>query len=570
MPGLLDKAAHFIRGAASGGLEALARADAPSTNERNTSAPGGGQAETSLSHPAPTEPAKDDPKAIQWDPYQVLAQMGYRDRPSPVGYATLQAVRYRMPIVGGILQTRKNQVAAFAHPQSSRFGTGYVIRLRDRDRQLSRQDRKFVQQMETFFSRTGITDNPRGRDNFSTYLRKIVDDTYTYDAHATEIVANKKGQPAEFYAVDAATIRLADSARAHIDEDLEDATRYVQVYDGTIIAEFTQNELMYGVRNPSTNIRLQGYGTSELELLVQTVSNLVNGFEYNAKYFTQNSTPKGLLNIKAGMSTKMLNAFKQQWYAMLTGVENAWRTPITNAEQGVEWVNMQQTNQEMGFQQWIDLLIKCTCSVFCISPDEIGHPYGNAGQTSTLSQGGNRDKIIESRERGLRPLLAHIAHCINVHLLWPINEDFKFEFVGLDAMSREELAELNNKRVRSSWTVNEVRAEEDKPPLKDGSGDIILDPTWLQYYIQKNMPAPTAFGGGSSAPSGAAPDGTTPDDTDTSDNEKDDDQDAEDNESDGEKLAASLLVRKIHVPGAQELDIVRKSLALRHHLRLKP
>jgi hypothetical protein len=560
MPSFLDTAASFVRGAAQGGLQALVRSDSGQQEM------GGDKSQTSSKNPVmPTETANEDPKAIQFDPYQVLAQMGYRDRPSPIGYNTLQAMVYRSPIISSVLQTRINQVAAFAHPQSNRFGSGFVVRLRDRNARLTPAARKFCSQMEGFYSNTGVTDNPRGRDNFNTYLRKEARDTLIYDAHATEIVPNKKGLPCEFYAVDASTIRLAQSAKAHMDEDLEDETRYVQIYDGTIIAEFTQNELCYGVRNPNTNIRLQGYGTSELEMLVETVTNLVNGFDYNARYFTQNSAPKGLINIKAGMSEKMLSKFKNQWYAMLSGVENAWRTPITNAEAGIEWINMQQSNQEMGFQAWIDLLIKCTCSVYCISPDEIGHPYGNAGQTSTLSQGSNRDKIIESRERGLRPLLSHLAHSINTHIMWPIHEDFKFEFVGLDAMTREQLAELNSKRVRSSWTVNEIRAEEDLPPLPDGKGDIILDPTWLQNTMAAQQQQQMGSYGGDNVhqdDSGAG------DGDDENDREYADEQQDKDDDNGGDKQLTRALTR-LSLPGTQTIDIVRKARTQAPLLKIK-
>jgi HK97 family phage portal protein len=553
MPSFFKSAADFMRGAASGGLEALSRAEGRDDGgaDNNRAGPGGNQQDTSNNAPAPTLPATEDPKALQWDPYQVLGQMGYRERPSPLSYDILKGVKFRTPIVGAVHQTRINQVAQFAHPQANRFGNGFAIRLRDRNDKLSKEDRKFVQAMETFFSRTGLTQNPRRRDNFSTYLRKITSDTLTFDAHATEIVPNKKGQPAEFYAVDASTIRLAESIRNSSDDAaVSRETAYVQIYDGTIVEEFTADEMCYGVRNPSTDIRLQGYGTSELELLVETITNLVNGFEYNSRYFIQNSAPKGLINIKAGMSEKMLNRFKSQWYAMLSGVENAWRTPITNAEAGIEWINMQQSNTEMGFQQWIDLLIKCTCSVYCISPDEIGHPYGNAGQVSTLSQGSNKDKIIESRERGLRPLLAHIAHCINTHILWPINENFKFEFVGLDALSRGELADLNQKRVATSWTVNEIRAEEDLPPLPDDSGNIILNPVWLQNKQAAAM-AQMPGGAGGMSPGAAA----ATQDPSKQDQGKDDTEQDEDSQ---EQMQRSL--GRLTIPGAIPLELVRRSM----------
>ena len=61
-----------------------------------------------------------------------------------------------------------------------------------------------------------------------------------------------------------------------------------------------------------------------------------------------------------------------------------------------------------------------------------------------------------------------------------MNEDFEFNFVGLDAKTQDDVAELNSKLVKTTRTVDELRAEDDLEPLPDGKGEIILDPTWLQ------------------------------------------------------------------------------------------
>ena len=85
--------------------------------------------------------------------------------------------------------------------------------------------------------------------------------------------------------------------------------------------------------------------------------------------------------------------------------------------------------------------------------------------------------------RGLRPLLRFLSHCINKHILWPINEDFEFKFVGLDARTPTEQADLATKQVKTYKTVDEIRAEEDLPPLPEKQGEIILDPTWMQAHM---------------------------------------------------------------------------------------
>lgn len=429
--------------------------------------------------PVPEDSAVSPPKSMFWDPFAVVEQLGYKERPSSISYGTLKAMTYRMPVVNAIIQNRINQVAAFATPQHNRHQLGFRISLRDSEAEPMPADRKWIKEMEALIMRTGVTNNPRGRGPapFEAFLRKAVWDTLVYDQMCFELVPNRRGQPAEWYNVDASTIRLADSARAYIEEDLDHATRYVQIYDGLIVNEYTHEELCFGIRNPRSDIKLHGYGTSELEMLITVITALLFAWQYNQNFFTQGSAQKGILNFKGTIPENQMRAFRRHWYQMLSGVENAWRTPITNAEE-LQWVSMQNTNRDMEFNAWMDFQIKVACAMYSMDPIELNFKYGNTGQKNTMNEGNNKEKITESKERGLRPLLRFLSNCINSYIVWPINENFDFQFVGLDALTRQDVADLNQKRVKTSMTVNELRAEDDLAPIE--GGDIILDPTYMQ------------------------------------------------------------------------------------------
>jgi phage portal protein BeeE len=325
-------------------------------------------------------------------------------------------------------------------------------------------------------------------------------DSLVYDQMTFEVVPNRKGQPAEWYAVDAATMRLADARSMATSYNDDTAVRYVQIYDSMIINEYTAEELCFGVRNPRTDIYLHGYGVSELEMLIQAVTALLYGFEYNTKFFSQGSAAKGILNFKGAIPEQSLQAFRRQWYAQISGVQNAWRTPIVNSED-LQWINMQGSNREMEYSAWMDFQIKTACAMFGMDPVELNFNYGNVGQRSTLSEASNKDKLTESKERGLRPLMRFLAKCINQYIIWPLHTDFEFRFVGLDSMTREDRADLNTKRVKTLWTINELRAEDDRPPLPDGKGDVILDSVWLQ--AMQTMQGQQPGGGGPPGPEGA-------------------------------------------------------------------
>ena len=131
----------------------------------------------------------------------------------------------------------------------------------------------------------------------------------------------------------------------------------------------------------------------------------------------------------------------------------------------------------------MDFLIKIAASCYMIDPIEVNFQYGNSGQKASLVESSNKEKITESKERGLRPLLRFFEQCMNKYIIWPTNEDFEFEFVGLDAHTHNEVADLAMKQVKSYKTVDEIRAADDLPPLPDGAGEIILDPTWMQNHM---------------------------------------------------------------------------------------
>jgi hypothetical protein len=453
-------------------------------NENQSHALGGDSEETPESAPVPTDKATKEPKALFWDPFAIIEQLGFRERPTSVSYMTLRAILWRMPIVQAIIQTRVTQVAGFSQPVKDRYENGFKLKLRDIEAEPTGADKKWVQQMTTLIQRTGVTGNPRGRDAFETFLKKFTFDSLVFDQACFEVVPNRKKQPAEWYAVDATTMRLADSSSAYVDEDKDKEVRYVQVYDGAVISEYTQEELCFGVRNPRTDIRTYGYGTSEMEMLVTTITAMLWAWDYNRNAFAQGSVQKGLLNFKGAIPDKQMKAFRRHWYSMLSGVENAWRTPILNADD-VQWLPMNSSNRDMEYNAWMDFLIKVACSMYLIDPVEVNFKYGNTGQRSAMGETHNRDKIIDSKERGLKPILRFIERCLNQYIVWPINEAFEFKFQGLDQDTRDELADRNMKLVKSTRTVNELRAEDDLPPIPGKTGDLILDPVFWQAKAQE-------------------------------------------------------------------------------------
>jgi len=433
----------------------------------------------------PPEPTAESPKGLLYDPFALIDQLGFRDRPSGLTYATLRETAKRVPTVLAIIQTRLTQVSAFATPQSDSRDTGFAIKLRDSKATPSKEDKRRMLQLTDWVLNTGSTWGP-GRDDFKSFLRKFTRDSIELDQACAEVVRNRKGIPAEFYCLDGATIRLADVPPGAETQVNPDAVKYVQVYDEIIIAEFSAQDLIFGVRNPRSDIRVNGYGFAEVEMLIAVVTASLWAFNYNRLFFSQGTAAKGILNFKGSVPDSKIDSFRRAWQMMLSGVNNAWRTPMTNVDE-LQWINLAQNNRDMEYSAWMDWLIKVTAAVYQLDPAEINFSYGNTGQPGQMFSTPVDQKMKQSKDRGLRPLLDDIAQWLNVNLIWRLDPRYKLCFMGLDAKSAGDAADLGKKRVTYLQTVDELRAEDDLAPLPEGKGEAILDPTWLQFAQAKDM-----------------------------------------------------------------------------------
>lgn len=449
-----------------------------------------------------------DAKAYLIDPLQFTANLGYKDKLFSLTYTTLRRMA-KTPIINSIIKTRKNQIADFAEPQADRYNTGFVIRKKPIggvEQKMDNEDRKIANAITDFILNCGSSSSWTG-DDFDTFIRKIVEDSLTFDQMTFECVRNRRGKLEYFLATDASTFRMAESAfksdydnsffhrngaGVFANESLRDLNKqihgyypqYVQVYQNAVVNEFYPWELCFGVRNPSTWVEANGYGCSELEDLINVVTSLLWGDEYNRRFFSQGSAPKGLLRIKSGMNEKALQQFKQQWQAMISGVMQSWKTPVVEAD--VDWIDLQKNNRDMEYNAWMEYLIKLACAIYSIDPTEIGWDISRSAGNSGLYEASQAERLQHSKDKGLYPILKFIQRKINKYIVEQINPDYEFVFMGLNGMTIEKELEMDIKKIGSFATVNEIREKWDMKKL-DETGDIIENSVYFQAYNQKKQ-----------------------------------------------------------------------------------
>lgn len=327
-------------------------------------------------------------------------------------------------------------------------------------------------------------------EDFTVYNFGVEDD-HSYIANGItvhncfEVVPDLRGDIAEFVAVDAATIMPVDpneyAPRLSIDKSTgrlyQDKIKYIQEFNGQILAEFNSNELCYGIRNPRTDLMHAGYGYSELEVLIETVTGYLFAEAYNIKYFSQGTVPQGILSLVGKYDKETLAMFKQQWNAQVSGVNNAWKVPVLAFEEGngVNFTPLKATASEMQFHEWLSFLVNESAAVYQIDPEEFG--YNTKSGTFNFQGNTSRsDAVRMSQDRGLRPLLTFFFNKLNQKILWKINPDFIIEPVGLDVDDELQKVQIQSQQIQSYKTINEVRKENGEPEFDADWARVPMNP----------------------------------------------------------------------------------------------
>lgn len=452
-----------------------------------------------------------DRKAYLLDPYQFNSFMGYKDKPYSLSYQMLKKMSYGVPIVRSIIGTRIDQVANFCEVQKDKYSIGFVIRKKaphypgGESSKLTREEIQKIEEITEFILNCGVDSNSFDNDDFDTFVRKIINDSLTYDQMTFEVTRNEfTNKPTAFYAIDASTMRIADSYDQNVFENKDRRNvdriewdrnnnittrkkygyypKYCQIKDSVSVADFYPWEMSFGIRNPTTDIYANGYGVSEIEILTNTITSMLWSDEYNRRFFSQGSAPKGLLKVKAGTSLNpaTLSQFKQQWQAMMSGVYNSWKTPILEGD--IDWVDLQKSNNDMEFAKWQEYLIKLSTSIFRIDPSEINFPLsGGSGDRLFGTDGGTKERIQNSKDKGLYPLLKFLQRKINKYIVSQIDPRFEFSFQGLDVEDPKTELDADIKMLGNFMTLDEVRVKRGLKPLgPENGGNIICNSIWMQ------------------------------------------------------------------------------------------
>lgn len=443
-------------------------------------------------------------QSVFFDPNDLSGNgKGFKDSKGILSFEVLRRMG-NIHIIRSIVNTRIEQIQNFLHFSEDDQKEGFTIRkktslFKKESKEISSAEKKKIEEIVEFLMNSGFNEKWDNIDDFQTFVRKIAFDSLTLDQLAFEVVRDKGWNIKKYRAVDASLIRFLDSVDPKQRERLEDyrfkgyLPRFCMTWDEQILINPTTKEpilyypweLGFGIRNKSSDIRKNGYGTSELEILVELITGVLWSIQYNMNNFSIGSTPKGFINVKnANISDSNLNEFRQAWSQMMTGVRNAKRTPVINGID-LEWIDLDKSNREMEYQEWAQFLVIMVCSVYRIDPSELGFSFKN--QAQLFGQDGQKARLQHSREKGLKPILIFLENIITKYIVSEIDEDYEFVFTGIEVEDEETQVNLDKTKLESGMVSMQDIFKKYSGREFDPENDIILNQVYQQAQASKQQ-----------------------------------------------------------------------------------
>lgn len=383
-----------------------------------------------------------------------------------------EVLRYlaRTPLIDALHSTMINDLASFHVQQPHRFAPGYVIAMRDPNAKGTRASKKRAKEIADWVATCG---DPRLQEDptFETWARKCFRDSLPLDRFCSEIVHDRRDKIAGFVHVDAATIRRGRPSKREIEEGRRNPheTGFVQIMNSKVVATFDTDEMIFGIRRPRGEARVNGYGFPELEVLIRYITYLINAEVYNAANFTNGVHEAGVGVLKSKMSPEAFRVWERKWYALLDGAAKAKKMPIlqldADEKEDFKAVTLSKTSREMEFNEWLGYNFKGVCFVHGVDPAELSIVYGNEGQSSSMTSSGPSERIKASKKRWRDPTLRAEQGWLNRSMIYKIDPDFELQFVGLDPETEQARLDNMAKAGKVHKTLNELRAMDDLEPL---------------------------------------------------------------------------------------------------------
>ncbi|CAB4124935.1 Bacteriophage/Gene transfer agent portal protein [uncultured Caudovirales phage] len=460
-------------------------------------------------------------KAIITDPFfaQQSSQTLYRNKVTRLSNRTLKDVSLRDWLVSAIIQNRTDTLIRFSRPQLKKFDMGFRIVKRDEHEDYTDADKQEINNLQAFIYNCGRLEDTPADDKmlFGEFIKLVVRDALTFGHIGVEKIKTRKGSLHRFRPVPAENLYIINRnmSKEQVENNMEavknltkpvsnndplnsqqvsehpiDYYKYIQVaFDQRPLAVFGDEDLVFKLFSPQNFADSNGYAYSPLEMAILNITSHMNTETYNSNFFTHGQAAKGVLHLKGTVTQSQLTAFRRQFYNLINGAQNAWRTPIVAGLDDVQWVPMAGGSKEMEYLNYNMHLMRAICTQFQIDPLELGLDLLVTGGKAMNQQGGE-SKIEFSRERGLYPILMFLEDLINRDIMPAIDPAFstkyRFQFEGYTDETPQTEVALLQAEMTVNKTMNDLLIAARKPKIKHAVGDMPMNQAFWAV-VEKNM-----------------------------------------------------------------------------------
>lgn len=435
-------------------------------------------------------------------------------------------IRTQDHLIASIIRNRSNQISAYGHIRKNRFDVGVNIAVKPEFESVIKPEQmdviqKRINRAEKLLLTCGSEFGLESKEKMSLpeFFYTQVNDGVSIGWFGTEIVysmVNGKKVFNRFRPVDSGTIyftardadRQGEALRRQSIQALKDLKgkgfdfkidfeqlesnekhySYVQVISGTPKQAFTSEELIMTNLYPSNDILFNGYPVSPIDTAITQITTHLSIDAYNRLYFQNGRAAKGMLVLRSDdVDQNVLESIKQQFFASINSVTNAFRVPIfgVGTKDDVSWEPMVANSTDGEFQYLSDNVSRCILASFGMSPDEIaafGYLSKGTGQQA-LSESSNEYKLTQSRDQSLRPLTLQFQHFLSNKILPLIDPELAqlctVEMSGLDAQSKDQESTGLIQNSPTYYDMNSILKEVEKDTLPKHLGaDVLFNERW--------------------------------------------------------------------------------------------
>lgn len=293
-------------------------------------------------------------------------------------------------------------------------------------------------------------------DSFQSFVKVVISELLTLDAAPIEKVRYPSGEIAELWPARGDWIAVDE----RWDGSDPDRPRYYFVPDGTVRAQFTNEDMVYMLANQRAN---SGLGISPMLILRAVIESELQALEYNRRQ-VMGAAPDGVFYAGDGADQTKVDQVEAKFRDEVNGQGTF---AIIGGFQNPKWMPFRSTNRDMQFREWEDLLIRCIAIVLGLSPMDLGITF-DVNRSTAEQQGSNTE------DRGHRPLLALFQNFMTREVVWDRSfggraNNLAFAFKSLNLSETQAKANINKIAMPGiGWkSINEARQVDGRPPIGD-------------------------------------------------------------------------------------------------------